>query len=321
MNLEKYLHICSICTAIIGLNFIGGLLHLGYSQSGRGLLFLTQNFDYETMALSNSNLTSPTGSFFINPAILSSNQPSHIIINHSRWIADTRQNYLGLALRKRKQGFGIGFLSNSIGEIEHRVHPGEALGTFNVSYLAVGVGYGFQVGKIQFGSSAFYIHEEYLEEQAYGLSSSMGIIWNASSHFRLGFTLEHLGKMNKLLNEETPLPTSFNVGLDWKTFQTNINHSFRVSVKLFGRVKYYLNHLPDSNASNFKKNWEQFIGVKTSLNHTISLFWSYVFSETTRSWSSGFELIPKNRFTIGYAIALFNRSFGQAHSFSVKIGL
>jgi len=135
---------------------------------------------------------------FWNPAGLGSTPGTEAVFSHTRYFADMKLNYAGVATKAG--GFGtIGVTAKvlSVGDIIVTTEQapdgtGEILEpTFSV--LGLGWGKAF-TDRVNFGASINYVHEEVANNVAQGLAFDFGVQYGTDWHgFRFGLTMRNIG--------------------------------------------------------------------------------------------------------------------------------
>lgn len=133
-----------------------------------------------------------------NPAGLGRLKSAEIIFVHTRWIADISFDYAGIVLPLGDAGtLGANLTMLNMGEMEVRTElmqdgTGEF---FNVSDLAIGISYGFNLtDRFSLGLNAKYIQQRIWKEQATGFAVDIGTLYNTPvDGLRIGAALTNFG--------------------------------------------------------------------------------------------------------------------------------
>src|SRR3989304_297399 len=156
---------------------------LAFSQSAgnSGLSFLKFGFGARNIAMADAGTAASNDltALHYNPAKLTMNDKSEIIIMHNQWIQAVRSEMLGVKSFVFGIPFALGFNVTNVSDIEIRTKAGEPESTFDANYFFSSI------------STAFNLSNENLSASA---------------------VVKNLGSMNKLKNEKTKLPSEFRIG-------------------------------------------------------------------------------------------------------------
>lgn len=135
---------------------------------------------------------------FWNPAGLAATPGTEALFSHTRFFADMKLNYAGVATKAGGLGtIGISAKVLSVGEILVTTEQapdgtGEVL-TPTFSVLSLGWGRAF-TDRVNFGSSINYVHEEIANNVANGVAFDFGVQYGTDWHgFRFGVAMRNIG--------------------------------------------------------------------------------------------------------------------------------
>ena len=123
-------------------------------------------------------------------------------------------------------------------------------------------------------------------EEANGFGLNFGYVYNISSDFTMGFSVENIGKMNELISEEVKLPQRI---LSTLSKKVTLNNSYST---IYGSIDW---------ANNLVKN-KYFIGNSFSWKNS-NLFSGLALFDNSIEGSVGFS-IKVNTVKVGYGIKL-----------------
>jgi hypothetical protein len=284
------------------------------AQADGGLRFLSLGTDPLQLASAETMTASTRGAstLFANPALMSFEERASVSVSNTFWIDGAYNRTAAWVAPVRFGSVGLGVLSSSIGDIEARQGPGPSDGTFSVTYLAFTGGFSTHVGPLSLGVNASLLSEQLFDRSAGGYSLGAGAAMRlADDRIRIGSTVAHLGKMDPLAIEASPLPSVWRTGVSADVLQFSVNGSSEVPVvfNASGDV-----HVP-FDGDTF---------VSTSATVTVSdvlAFHAGVRSgETRRPFGAGLSVIVQN-IRFGYALVPFDSGFGLTHTIGLQFGI
>ncbi len=152
---------------------------------------------------------------FWNPAGLASGEGAEFQFSMHRWVADVQSSFLSAAWGKGRSGFGAHLIFSSVGDIEYRDKPSPApLFTFSAYDLIAGLSYARMLGpRMSLGASVKVMYEKIYIHEAMGVACDLGAVWSVwENGLRLGGTVQNLGTMGKLNEENIELPLTGRIG-------------------------------------------------------------------------------------------------------------
>lgn len=283
-----------------------------------GLHFLNIGPNTRSLSLGKAVTALPMGgsAIYTNPGNLAFDTTSTLTADYTLWVADLNNSHLAVNLRnKPNQALAFGLLNSSSGDFEARTTPGPSQGSFSVSYLSLSGAYARAFKHISVGVAAHYIREEYFINEASGYSLNFGI----SSHWleerlRVGASLLSVGKMNKLRNVATRLPTNLKIGTAAKLFQFTPpkNQDLPILVTLYGDyVNLWEEQLQTSSRHLVN------LGLSLGIADLIEVRGGYKTGNTDRKLSFGVGLDTQS-ISFNYSLLPFETGFGTAHSIGIE---
>lgn len=302
--------ICRLPFAVVSL-----LLCLGMPAraQGNGLAFLTLDPDPAGQAAGGAYTASATGPFapLFNPAGLASGDENGLALTFQDWIGGART--FGVAGRfglGERVGAGLYVLSTSSGDLEAREGPGPSEGTFEVQYFAVGAAIARRFGPVQIGVAGKILSERVFNSSASGFAFDGGVQLEAMEGLRVGGAVQHLGDMNELETEATPLPTTFRGGVSIRPFRlmAATESTALLSTALHAEVVYRSEQTDPTQIH---------VGGEATLFDMLTLRGGHVFGDPVRSVSVGAGLAV-GAFQLDYAMLPLHTGFGTGQLISLR---
>jgi hypothetical protein len=136
---------------------------------------------------------------FWNPAGLGATTGTEALFSHTRYFADMKLNYAGVATRAGRFGtFGLTAKVLSVGDVIVTTEQapdgtGEIL---NPTFSVLGLGWGRAfTDRVNFGATVNYVHEEIANNTATGFAFDFGVQYGTDWHsFRFGMALRNIGR-------------------------------------------------------------------------------------------------------------------------------
>ena len=186
------------------------------AQSG-GLAFLKIDSSAEALGAGSALTATSNDAFstFINPAGLGGTHPNAAGLTYNAWTGSTQIfNFAGRFKVGELGGLGVQLTTSTIGDIETRSEPGPASSTTSATNIAAGVGFGRQFGIVRLGLTGKYVLEQMFDYHANGYAFDIGTqVTVIADKVWLAGVIQNLGNMQALNIEETPLPTTYRVGV------------------------------------------------------------------------------------------------------------
>jgi len=308
---------------IIAIAFIslGFYTHI-YAQ-GSGLDLLTTGPSTHAFGLNEAVTAELLGAsdIYTNPANLALENHSTINADYTLWIADITHAHAAINLKNEAHALAFGFLGSQVKDIPLRGNQaGPAQGTFNVSFLSLSGAYAYRLGPVALGATLQYLREEYYIYNASGYALSLGAATKIlDNRLQLGTSLMNLGKMNKLRNTGTTLPTTYRAGINARlfTFVPPKNSNLPITVHLKDDLVVPVYTVSQSTQDKKHRNPYTNIALELNIAQTISLRTGYKTGNTVRHWSAGLG-VKLDTITASYAIIPFETGFGTVHSLGIS---
>lgn len=285
-------------------------------DTGSGLDFLNVGPSPRMLSLSGISASAATGASAIygNPSLLAFEEESSLDVSYTLWVADVKNQFAALNLRRSSRAFAFGVYSSGSDGFEARDRPGPSAGDFSVRYLSLAGAVAQKIGFVSLGVTTQFLREEVFQFRATGYSVSGG----ASVRFlddiaTVGLTLQNLGDMQSLDEESTPLPSTLNAGISAQLIRFTLpgESTLPVRIRLHGN---WSKPVGDSTISNEAVTS---IALSADLSNLIILEGGGRFGPTERPFSLGFALNLES-IRINYALVPFETGFGTAHSFGLQ---
>jgi len=154
---------------------------------------------------------------FHNPALLAFADRSQAAFAYTDWLLDLSLQSGALLFPHGDFSFGLSFNVFTTPEIERRVLPSDdPIETFDAHDLTAGISLGYRLkDNLALGLTARYLYQQIYVEDATGISADIGIAYHLTSRgITLGGAIRNVGRMGPLQQEESPLPTSLNFGVE-----------------------------------------------------------------------------------------------------------
>ena len=175
------------------------------------------------------------------------------------------------------------------------------LSYFSSYGISMKSGLSFSSFKNKFGLSLSYIKIATEVEEANGFGLNFGYVYNFSSNFNIGVSVENIGKMNELISEEVKLPQRI---LSTLSKKVTLNNSYST---IYGSIDW---------ANNLAEN-KYFLGSSFSWKNS-NLFSGFALSDYSTEASVGFS-IKVNTVKVGYGIRFGSQNLGNPYLISLDI--
>ena len=318
--------------ASVGLSLLA-CFSLGVSgvraQQTTSLPFLTIGPDAYSLSTGEARTAVLNGAsdIFTNPANLAMEKESSVGASYTLWISDTQLSHAAANILKGNQAFAIGVLTNTVSHFEARQVPGPSQGSFSMKNFAMAGAYARKIGPVSVGASALYIYQSFYQVNAGGYAFSFGASANVlPDRLRLSATLLNTGKMGKLNDQASRLPTSFNAGIWSRLIQfatpgySEIPVSIAASADFTQPVNETNIDAVGAGTSAYKKQKDGFVttGVNVTVGGLIDLRAGYRFLKSSaRNISFGLGL-QTDGIHMDFAYVPFSTGYGNAYSMGLK---
>lgn len=260
-------------------------------------------------------------SLYSNPANLAFEKSSNLNADYTLWIGDLTHTHAGVNLRKNNRALAFGFMGSQVGNIPLRGNqPGPPNGTFNMTTLSVSGGYAYRLGSFSLGTTLQYLREEYYIYNASGYAANVGAsvqLWD--KRLQIGSSIVNLGKMDKLQNQSTTLPTLFKTGISAQlfTFVPQKNQDLPINVSIKSDLVLPLQSAQQTTQGTPSDDIYSNIALEFTVAELIDIRTGYKTGDTVRPWSAGMGL-NTSEISANYAIIPFKTGFGTVHSLGLN---
>lgn len=316
-----------IPTLVILLAFV--FTSASWAQVSSGMDFLNIGANAYTLSLAEAQtatLLGPTD-LYANPANLAMESRSGLGADYTLWIVDTNNSHVAANFRNGNQAFAAGVYSSQVNDFESRYQPGPSRGSFNISYLSLAGAYAYRWRFLSAGVTAQYLSENYLANRASGYAFNIGLAATMlDNRLRLAAVLLNAGRMDKLNQTRSKLPTNLRVGTMTQLvrFTTGAN-DLNILIRLHGDVVFPLHETNQpynetaDGPGGFKELDQPYVNIGTSIEiaRLIDLRVGYKTQDSARNFSFGAG-IRANPIRFNYAMIPFTTGFGTAHSIGIQ---
>ena len=193
-------------------------------SGGAGLSFLKIGVGARVMGMGDAGVAGDDrgSALYYNPALIADDAQASITITHNEWIEDITTEYLGVAVPLDGWSFGLHLGLTSVGGVEVRETPGEALGVTDTRNFAGGLSAAFALAEgVDVGATAKFVYEKIHVDEASGYAFDLGVTARPFSegdlaNLRTGVTLANVGSMSALRTVETVLPMLLRYGAGYR---------------------------------------------------------------------------------------------------------
>ncbi|HKI47465.1 MAG TPA: PorV/PorQ family protein [Balneolales bacterium] len=299
------------------------------AQQTTSLPFLTIGPDAFSLSTGEARTAVLNGAadIFTNPANLAMEKKSSVGASYTLWISDTQISHAAVNILKGNQAFAVGVLTNTVNHFEARQVAGPSQGTFSLKNFAMSAAYSRKIGPVSLGASALYIYQSFYQASAGGYAFSFGASANIlPNRLRLSTALLNTGRMGKLNEQASRLPTSFNAGVWTRLIQfatpgySEIPVSIAASADFTQPVNETNIDATGSESTAYKQQKNGFVttGVNVTVAGLIDLRAGYRFLKSSaREVSFGLGL-QTNGIHMDFAYIPFNTGYGNAYSVGLK---
>ncbi|MBX2975887.1 MAG: PorV/PorQ family protein [Ignavibacteriaceae bacterium] len=277
------------------------------SVGNTGLSFLKLGFGARNVALgeTGSVMSNDVTSLFYNPARLNPESKSEVILMHNSWVQGIRSEVIGVKFNFLGLPWGFGLNSTSIDDIEIRRKPGEPEGTFNSHFVFGTLATGYSISEeLSLGASIKLIYENIWIDDANGIAFDLAANYQFNQSLSFSASLRNLGKMNKLRNESTQLPSEFRIGSSFKEKLPINDFDFAIGIEAQKYFQVDEIHL--------------LIGSEFVYNNILALRVGYQTLYDAKNISTGVGIIW-NGLSFDYALTPMHYDLGMGHTFSIKL--
>jgi hypothetical protein len=224
---------------------------------------------------------------------------------YADWILDLSLQSGAILFDYSKVSAAISFSAFTVPDIERRLLPSdEPLETFSAHDMAAGISLSHLLrSTLSIGLTARFIYQQIYVEEAYGFDLDLGSAYKIPGFpMQVGAAMRHLGRMGKLQQEESPLPTNLGIG---------------VSGRIYQRSDFGLNGLADA-LLYIDDDVRLHGGIEGFYKQLFFLRLGYQTGSELRNVSGGAGL-QWNRFAFDYAYQPLAEDFDASHRFTLAV--
>lgn len=299
--------------------FVGSIATV-HAQSG-GLQLLGIGPEAVSLSLSESVTALPLGpsSMFTNPALLRYSKQAEVSVSHSFWLENSANSHASMSLPLRRGHVGFGVLTSGVTNIEARQTPGQPAGTFDVRYYAFSGSYSTRIAFIDLGVTATYLYEQLYQLTATGYGLNAGLHTSLlDERIRIGLAALNLGRMSKLSETRTPLPSVLKAGVWADAIQFSVDNSNQIPVLISFTSDVHIPLDTDNATEAFSANqpWVS-AGTQVRFADLIDIRAAFRTGDSKRPFSLGMGLTI-DELVFSYAFVPFETGFGSTHTISLR---
>ena len=284
-----------------------GSVSFAQSAGNSGLAFLKFGFGARNIAMGNagSSVSNDLSGLYYNPSRLVSLEENQAMFMHSEWIQDVTSEVGGIKWNMFNLPWAVGFNVTTVGDIEVRDRPGEAISTFNANYFYMSLSSGFKVIEdLDFGTTVKYIYEGILNDQSTGYGLDFGLnYFTPVKGLTASTAIRNIGSMNALNTVGTKLPLDISLG---GAYNYNLPAA-KLEFIVTGELQKYL------DADDFHIN----AGGEVMYNETFAARAGYQTGYEAKGFTAGIG-IAWGSLRFDYAYTPFSLGLGNANQFSLQ---
>jgi hypothetical protein len=207
---------------ILLLLFISSDLHaIGDDAGTSGIKVLKIGVGARQSAMGDTVAVLPdVNSVFANPATLINVKTPKISLTHNQWIADISQQTISAVYPKESYSLGIGLLYLHMDELTgydiDSVGAPVKISDFTSYDIAGVLSYTRNILGVSLGTNLKLFQEKIEDEQAAGYALDFGVYKEFNNNLRIGVVAQNIGPDVKFIDEDTPLPANYKLGLGYK---------------------------------------------------------------------------------------------------------
>ena len=242
-----------------------------------------------------------------NPAGLTYLDGKDLIFIHNQWFQDVRSEFVGTAMTSGDNGFGFSFLINTVGDIQVRTKEDIFIGTFNAYDIALTGAYARRIrDQMSLGVTLKVLYEKMYIYSSSGFAVDVGARLSPGiDDVSIGASIQNIGKMSAMRDEEIPLPLTVKAGLAYTMAADPLRGNLLLTADM-------------SKASDY---WTTFhTGLEYSFGRRLALRGGYLFGQDERGLSAGIGL-GFNMYRLDYAYTPFDYDLGDTHRLTFGISL
>ncbi len=294
----------------MGILFVVSFLFGSENAGKTGLAFLKVGVDARAVGMGEAYVavTGDASATYWNPAGMLNGAYSNVLFNHNQWFQGIRGEFGAISFVREKSAWGIHLRSFNISDIEVRDRPTtRPLEETSAHYLSAGVSYARRMSeKFNVGITVKYLYEKIFVESAHGWAVDAGITYRPGiKGLQVGAAIQHLGRMNQLAQERTPLPALLRAGAAYLLPFGSEN----MRARLAGDLVY-----PFAEGARFH------LGTELVFLKQLSVRVGGMFGYDSHMVNFGAGIV-RSSFRLDYALVPFSQDLGVTHRFSVAFRL
>ena len=250
-------------------------------------------------------LADDPSAIYWNPAGLANAAGTQLTFTYLNWLQGINHNFLAITFGGFGGTVGLGLTLQTIPDIELRDKPTpEPIGTFDSRDLALALSYGKSLSsRLRLGLTAKYLYEKLTLNSTSGVAFDAGLQWAPVAPVVLGASVQHVGKVGSLIDEEITLPALLRLG---GAYVLPLKGSSSTQFSLAGEFVNYFNGGTGVNA-----------GAEYASTGRFALRAGYQFGRENRGLTAGVGA-TLGRFVVDYGYAPFSNQFDDSHRFTVS---
>jgi hypothetical protein len=213
----RTLTVSVLCTVLFPL---AGFCQNQVSESGKaGMSFLSMPPSARIAALGGEGFALDEGSSsqWSNPASIASSESNAADFTHTVWIEGITSDYASIMLAGSRNTLGASVQILDSGNIDGRDQFGGSTGNYDITNTGLSLSYARKIGTIRAGVAVRKLFQKIADETAGGYGLDAGIMADTPvDGLTIGAVARNYGKMNKLLDEETKLPSNIGIGMSYQ---------------------------------------------------------------------------------------------------------
>lgn len=203
------------------------------SETGKtGMSFLNMAPSSKISSLGGAAFALMTGasSLWSNPSLIAFHDERSAQFTHSEWIVGINQEFVAFSTKMDYGSLGLGVQLLDSGDIEGRSSYMEHIGPYSINYVAFSISYaGMLTDWIALGVTYKKLFQKVFQETAGGNAFDVGVTLKTPIEgFSLAAAGRNYGRMSKLKNERTELPSNFGFGCVYNNVAPGIERSYSV---------------------------------------------------------------------------------------------
>ncbi len=245
-----------------------------------------------------------------NPALLTLIPRDAVTMNYNRWIEDVRHHLLAFKGGGERSAWAVHLIYTGVDGIQKREIPSESPTAVIGSHdLAIGVSYARQLNPAwTVGVTTRYLYER-IESSVHGIGWDIGTTYDVLSgkdpgRIRAGLSMSNFGFSGKFVSEDVRLPSAARVGFLWRITPQDAFTEVRAAADA---VHW------------FRQETFLHTGAELTYRQMMSLRAGYQFGYEAKSFSTGFGVRMRDRYSLDYAFAPLGQSLGSTHRITVGV--